>query len=70
MRSISSIYNDIGNITANDWHYAWVKTDDSSVIIYTTNQWTPAVNDNTYELAQDGRSFVVGNPITQTSSKP
>ena len=63
-------YNDIGNITANDWHYAWVKVDDSSVIVYTTNQWTPAVNDTTYELAQDGRSFVVGNPITQTSSKP
>ena len=57
-------YNDLGNITANDWRYAWTNPNNANDIIYTTNQYTPAVGDPTYTKASDGKSFVAGSNIT------
>lgn len=57
-------YNDLGNITANDWRYAWTNINDANDIIYTTNQYTPSVGDPTYTKASDGKSFIVGSNIT------
>lgn len=58
-------YNQIGDLTANDWRYAWTNVDDETDIIYTTNQWTPAVGDQTYTVSADGKSFNTNATITE-----
>lgn len=58
-------YNDIGNVEANDWKYAWSLYGQPS--IYTNNQYTPAVGDRTYVVSADGKSWVEDELITATS---
>lgn len=58
-------YNDLGQLTENDWRYGWTNVDDETDIIYTTNQFTPAVGDQTYTVSADGKSFVENATITE-----